>query len=348
MTNRLDKESLPSISIIIPVYKTEKYLARCLDSVLAQTFSDFEIVCVNDGSPDNSAVILADYEQRDVRIKVVAQENQGLSVARNNGVLAAKGKYILYLDSDDVLHPQTLEIAAHFAKLKDVELVVFKGKKHFDNDHLVSSPHFKHFDDISKIRVNVTSSPLFSLKTKDGQFKIDITAWGKLFKREILANISFIPKIRFEDTPYIAEVLSKNPTTAILEEKLYSYTQRQQSIMSEIYTAEHFNDHLIGVKKIYDVFKNADKKTQNYIARVLIFGQAKYQVKKFLKTIKLCRADKNLRQDLEHALLEQLRFLDSVGWLKLRDFKPESLYWYARMKLLVRCSSGVKTFFQRS
>ncbi|MGI2120105.1 glycosyltransferase family 2 protein [Shewanella oncorhynchi] len=94
----------PIISIIIPVYKVERFLARCLDSVLAQTYSDFEIICVNDGSPDNCGVILAEYEKNDNRIKVINQVNQGLSVARNTGLDFARGNYICFVDSDDAIH----------------------------------------------------------------------------------------------------------------------------------------------------------------------------------------------------------------------------------------------------
>ena len=98
------------ISIIIPIYKVEKYLQSCLDSVLAQTFKDWEAICVNDGSPDNSGKILTEYAKKDPRIKIITQNNQGPSVARNNGLKQANGKYIFFLDSDDFIHPQLLEI----------------------------------------------------------------------------------------------------------------------------------------------------------------------------------------------------------------------------------------------
>ena len=100
---------MPKISIIIPVYKVEAYLPACLDSVLAQTFSDWEAICVNDGSPDNCGKILSEYAQKDSRIKVITQENQGVSVARNKALENAQGKYICFLDSDDELAPTFLQ-----------------------------------------------------------------------------------------------------------------------------------------------------------------------------------------------------------------------------------------------
>ncbi len=96
------------ISVIIPVYNTGKYLSECLDSVLEQTFTDFEIICINDGSTDGSDKILSDYAARDNRIKIITQDNSGVVAARNNGVAHATGRYIYPLDSDDIIAPTAL------------------------------------------------------------------------------------------------------------------------------------------------------------------------------------------------------------------------------------------------
>lgn len=101
---------MPKISVIIPVYNVEKYLARCLDSVIAQTFSDIEIVCINDGSTDNSADILSEYATRDSRIRIVSQENAGLSIARNVGLEHISGQYVCFIDSDDWVDENYLEV----------------------------------------------------------------------------------------------------------------------------------------------------------------------------------------------------------------------------------------------
>ena len=106
----------PKISIIIPMYNVEKYLRRCLDSVLNQTFADWQGILVDDGSPDNSGAIAEEYASRDKRFVVIHKENGGLSDARNAGFPYADGEYIMYLDSDDFIHPQTMEIAYNLAK----------------------------------------------------------------------------------------------------------------------------------------------------------------------------------------------------------------------------------------
>lgn len=99
------------VSVIIPIYNVEKYLPECLDSLLAQTYPHWQAICVNDGSKDNSLQILQQYAAKDKRFSIINQENQGLSMARNNGLKQAKGEYVYFLDSDDCLHPQCLEAA---------------------------------------------------------------------------------------------------------------------------------------------------------------------------------------------------------------------------------------------
>ena len=124
---------MPQISIIIPVFNAEKYLARCLDSVLNQTLKDVEIILVNDGSIDNSAVICDEYAQRDNRIKVIHQKNQGVSVARNNALSIANGDYIGFVDSDDYIHPQMFEKLLNTAATDLSDIVMCDALTVYDN-----------------------------------------------------------------------------------------------------------------------------------------------------------------------------------------------------------------------
>ena len=118
--------NMPKISIIIPMYNVEKYLRRCLDSVLNQTFTDWTAICVDDGSPDKSGEIAEEYAARDKRFIVIHKENGGLSDARNAGMPYARGEYIMYLDSDDFIHPQTMEIAYNAIKKNKSDIVSFQ------------------------------------------------------------------------------------------------------------------------------------------------------------------------------------------------------------------------------
>ena len=116
---------MPKISVIIPVYNVEKFLSRCLDSVLDQTFKDFEVVCINDGSTDRSEEILQEYAKKDQRIKVFTQNNQGAAVARNKALQYASGDFVFFLDSDDMIHRQAFSLLVSLAEDSNAELVSF-------------------------------------------------------------------------------------------------------------------------------------------------------------------------------------------------------------------------------
>lgn len=122
------------ISVIIPVYNSDDYLCECLDSLVSQTFIDFEVICIDDGSTDKSKVILEDYSNRDIRFNVFSQENSGPAVARNNAIDKANGEYLLFLDSDDWLESDTLEKLYNTACSNNSELVLFNAIEHYKDN----------------------------------------------------------------------------------------------------------------------------------------------------------------------------------------------------------------------
>jgi len=123
MSERAQSANNTAVSVIIPVYNTEKYIAECLDSVLSQTFKDFEAICIDDGSTDNSLSIIKEYAARDSRIKIMSQKNQGVVAARNNAIATACGEYILPLDSDDMIAPDCLKVLYNFITAHDYAVV---------------------------------------------------------------------------------------------------------------------------------------------------------------------------------------------------------------------------------
>lgn len=233
---------MPAISIIIPVYNVEKYLRRCLDSVLNQTFNDWQAICVNDGSPDNSAEILAEYAARDSRFVVVTKENGGLSDARNAGMPFATGEYIMYLDSDDFIHPQTMEIAWHMVKRDNSDIVSFTYDRIYrpqlmvrhilkmDTDNIVPMRMRKRYN-LNKIQTLITDD-VYNYATErthnaPGKKKKWLIkhcqVWKNMYRRELIVDIPFIKGILFEDFPWWSEVMLRNPRVTIAPLPLYFY-----------------------------------------------------------------------------------------------------------------------------
>ncbi len=189
------------ISIIVPVYNSASYISQCLDSLINQTYSNLEIICVNDGSTDETPDILAQYEQKDSRIKVISIKNGGISNARNTGHKYVAGQYIMYIDSDDWMEAETCEKAMCAAKQHDADVVFWNYIREFEG---VSKPQYiydKHdlvFD--NKEEINKLCRKFFGPYEHElaNPEKMDslVTVWGKLYKAELVID----PNVCFVDT----------------------------------------------------------------------------------------------------------------------------------------------------
>ena len=192
------------ISIIVPVYNVEKYLAECLDSLINQTYQYIEIICVNDGSVDNSKSILEEYASKDYRIKIINQNNQGLSAARNTGMREASGKYIMFVDSDDWIDLCTCKEAVISAEKNHADLVFWSYTREYSGvskDKLLFWENGTVFDDIQvKNQLHRRLAGLLGEELKYPDYANAIeTAWGKLYlAAELMEN-----KIQFVSTEEI-------------------------------------------------------------------------------------------------------------------------------------------------
>lgn len=183
----------PRISIIVPVYNVGKYLRNCMDSLVNQTFRDIEIIAVNDGSTDSSLDILFDYANIDDRVKIINQQNQGLSGARNSGIAKATGEYIIFVDSDDWIDLDTCQVAyaacldnnadvvfwSYVREYENLSLpkVIFKEDRIFDH---------KQCEKLHRRFAGLVGNELSNVEDLDNL----VTAWGKLYRRDIIANNS--------------------------------------------------------------------------------------------------------------------------------------------------------------
>ena len=212
---------MPKISIVIPVYKVEDYLPACLDSVLAQTFQDWEAICVNDGSPDNCGAILAEYAKKDNRIKVINQENQGVSVARNKAMENVTGEYICFLDSDDEFAPTFLEKMHQAIVETDADVVwcdFQQGEK--------KQPWKEKETDI---QIYENAFDRFIEENPNMQSVI----WNKLYEREKIKDIESPTDISVsEDLVFLYESMYRLKTATHIPQELYFYRKRLGSAMN--------------------------------------------------------------------------------------------------------------------
>lgn len=223
---------MPKVSIVVPVYNVGKYLERCLNSLVEQTLDDIEIICVDDGSTDNSAGILDKYAATYKKVKVVHEENHGVSMARNIGMDISSGDYIGFVDSDDYVSREMFLTLYNYAILYNVDIVQCGSPTKGRGLELIEA------SDIS----------LKALM----DFKITNSVWNKLYKREIISNIWFSSDLRFaEDFEFVANVLLKSRRVLLVPEKLYCYETRE---LSE--TRSEINDEHLKGFRVYDFLKN--------------------------------------------------------------------------------------------
>lgn len=178
---------MEKISIIIPVYNVEKYLPKCLESVIGQTYADLEIICVDDGTPDRSAAVILSYAEKDERIKLLRQENQGLSAARNTGIKSATGKYTVFLDGDDWLDPEAVETAVGAAEKINADVVMWGYVREFsdrsDEKRIFDSDRI--FDEKGCRNLHRRMAGLYGEETADPSNADSlVTAWGKLYRTD--------------------------------------------------------------------------------------------------------------------------------------------------------------------
>lgn len=222
------------VSIIVPIYNVETYLPKCLDSLINQTYSNIEIICVNDGSPDNSSEILEKYAQNDKRIKIINQENKGLSGARNTGIENAKGEYILFVDSDDWIELNTCEKLYNIVKEKNCDIVTFILKSVYDSGNESIPFYFVNNNTFNSL---INKNICFSKCQEDiiKCFK-NLFATDKLYKREFLNqnNIRFLENVKkHEDAIFAMYIYAANPNIYITSFAPYNYLQqRGGSIMN--------------------------------------------------------------------------------------------------------------------
>ena len=291
---------MPKYSIIIPVYNTEAYLKKCLDSIINQTYKDFEIIVVNDGTKDNSQNIIDMYVDKYECVKSIVQENQGLSVARNNGIKKARGKYFLVLDSDDYLPNDAIDNLYKLAQKNKLDLVV--------SDYYVDNKNIKS----EKIK----SFPITNVKNNPNLiFDINLAPWNKLYKKELIENIKFEENLKYEDAPFVIESIIKAKRIGKLDKETYYYVVNSNS------------ETTIRDERIFDIFKILD-----IIGRLVENKKELTEVYKTLCIRIICNY--NIQQRYQKKIKTANRFINK-GFYYMKKVDPKykhSVYFKNRSK----------------
>jgi len=340
----------PFISIIIPVYNTEKHLSACLDNILLQTFSNFEILCINDGSTDNSLKILEEYTKKDKRIKIINQKNQGVSSARNIGIEKAIGEYILFVDSDDYLHKNACQELYRYIQTNSCDVI-----------------QFQHFNRIKNLKIityknNNNSKSYYLFDNIINSFPKDdyIFCWDRLYKRSFLVeqSIRFLVGQKFaEDFLFIVQIYSKNPKILIVEDFLYEHIINSDSVCQTNTKYEMFKSikdiNLFLEKEVLPINQELYLYALNTIFyNVLRLWQdlyySEYQTEYFLKINEILSQLKNYTQMTSYKIATKYLFLEKN---KLSNFYwkiifPIERYFY---KFFIKqCFIRISILFEKS
>ena len=249
------------VSIIVPIYNVEKYVKRCLESLINQTYTDIEIITVIDGSEDNSEQIISEMAKKDVRIKIIKKENGGLSSARNEGIKHITGEFLMYVDADDWIDHDCIEKC--MSKFdKDIDVVVFPYIKEYPSNSAKTSFFGKNImlkdDEVTRL-IYRRFFGLYRNELSNPE-KIDelSSSWGKIYKTEIIEDIKFVDTkiIGTEDAWYNINVFKKVHNVQYIDDVYYHYFKGNEISLTRNYKPELFN----GWCNLYTYMLNYAKK----------------------------------------------------------------------------------------
>ncbi|BCG58629.1 glycosyltransferase family 2 protein [Paenibacillus sp. URB8-2] len=255
----------PEISIIVPVYNVENYIHKCVDSILAQSFENFELILVDDGSPDNCPAICDQYAAKDPRVRVIHKPNGGLSDARNWGLNIAEGKYVGFVDSDDWIADDMYELLYHSLIENEADIAVCCHYEVVDGELF----QINNYDGYPRVLSNVEglSELLMDVRIKN-------LAWDKLYKRELFRNVNYPVGVYYEDTPTTYKLFLQASKVSLVNIPKYYYFKRKESITGSK-NLKKLQDKFYGAYEKYDKVRSQyrdkiDKATWGWAANVVI------------------------------------------------------------------------------
>lgn len=300
------------ISIIVPIYNVEIYLEKCINSILNQTLSDFELIMVNDGSTDRSGEICNKYEMMDSRIKIIHKKNGGLSSARNAGLDVARGEYIGFVDSDDYIDKQMYEKMIEKSIKSDSDIVICDMKYNL-NGKDISQTQFEDFGIIDRNEALIQYFNHRSFKSH---------AQNKIYKKELFNNIRFPEGKLFEDVAVFYKLLYKSKRISFINEKLYIYNQGNiNSITKKCINNKHFDliDNALQVVQFFMKCKESQElfnaSSEMYFISVKTFLEMLYSSKRSMSKMKF----KNMQNILIEKINKDIYINGLIAYKKERN-----------------------------
>lgn len=266
---------MAEVSIIVPVYQVEKYIRQCVDSILAQTFTDFELILVDDGSKDKSGQICDEYARMDTRVKVIHKENGGAADTRNRGMDQAVGNYVMFVDSDDYIAPTMIEYLYQNILNENADIAVCNYLYFFENDRK------KDFSTNVKSEV-LTGKEIFYYRKNERNYGFWTVVWNKLMKRETVGKVRFRSGKYYEDEFWANEIYQMDIKIVTIPDCLYYYRQHENSTMRQKKIARSLDLIEAYQERIYIYLKEQKYADQAY--KVLVYSLEHLEESKRLVT----------------------------------------------------------------
>lgn len=281
------------LSVIVPVYRVEKYLKKCLDSLVEQTLSDIEIIIVNDGSPDQSQIIIDAYARKYDFVKSYYKENGGLSDARNFGIEKASGEYIAFVDSDDYVDLSMYKLMYQKAIEGNYDVVVCGFEEIYPDHTYVGT---------SRVKCDLKNRK----EIKEQMTDIYPSAWNKIYRKELFHDIRFKKGVWFEDVELLYRLLPAIKSIGVVEEPLYKYVQREGSISkSNDKRIFHHIENWNGILEFYkskgiykEYFKELEYSYVRYLYATFIKAALKFDKNQYIEAVE--NAIANVKQTFPH------------------------------------------------
>lgn len=327
---------MEKVTVVLPIYNVEKYLDRCINTIVNQTYKNLEIILVDDGSPDNCPFLCDNWEKKDKRVKVIHKKNAGLGYARNSGLEIASGNYICFFDSDDYIALDAIEKMMKCAKEHNADIVTFGFANVNSNGDVISTriPHVQKSEFKNKEVINSFLPDLISSNPpKSDNSNLMMSAWASFYKTSLLKenNWKFVSEreIISEDVYSLLELYKYVRCVAVLEEALYYYCENGTSL-TKTFREDRFQKINVFYEKCLELC-TSNKNDQKIIKRL----QYTY-ISYVIAALKMVAESNNVNKNMIfREIINNQQFIDVISCISLEDepFKRKALLFVLKKKL---------------